>query len=248
MDYFFKYANRNTPVDIYHIPLHTWLYIKVSTIKIIIQYDLIHDCCKGLRSIMLWTHKRHPYLTFALVPGNCCFYCIPWSVSDLRTQRICSHYAPVTAVYTTPSPVLYIPVFMSQWPWVWCPLHQLCCHYHVRHLLLNALQAAPRLNIKTIFPRYWDSHVKDKTVARPSYLKPGDPFTGKTTWLYWDDPLWFFMVHYEILPRVIWEQILLNKYFNSLNVKSTKVGFSPLLAFLNLIKIRRYVLMVLWDW
>ena len=27
-----------------------------------------------------------------------------------------------------------------------------------------------RLNIKTVFPRYGDSHVKDKTVARPSYL------------------------------------------------------------------------------
>ena len=28
----------------------------------------------------------------------------------------------------------------------------------------------PCLNIKTVFPRYRDSHVKDKTVARPSYL------------------------------------------------------------------------------
>ena len=28
----------------------------------------------------------------------------------------------------------------------------------------------PRLNINTIFSRYGDSHVKDKTVARPSYL------------------------------------------------------------------------------
>ena len=27
-----------------------------------------------------------------------------------------------------------------------------------------------RLNVKTVFPRYGDSHVKDKTVARPSYL------------------------------------------------------------------------------
>ena len=26
------------------------------------------------------------------------------------------------------------------------------------------------LNIKTVFPRYGDSHVKDKTVVRPSYL------------------------------------------------------------------------------
>ena len=28
----------------------------------------------------------------------------------------------------------------------------------------------PRLNIKTIFPRYGDYHVKDKTVVRPPYL------------------------------------------------------------------------------
>ena len=28
----------------------------------------------------------------------------------------------------------------------------------------------PHLNIKTVFSRYGDSHVKDKTVARPSYL------------------------------------------------------------------------------
>ena len=47
----------------------------------------------------------------------------------------------------------------------------------------------PRLNIKTIFPRYGDSHVKDMTVARPSYLSHGDPYTGKTTSLYWDGPL-----------------------------------------------------------
>ena len=29
--------------------------------------------------------------------------------------------------------------------------------------------AATRLNIKTVFPRYGDSRVKDKTVVRPSY-------------------------------------------------------------------------------
>ena len=28
----------------------------------------------------------------------------------------------------------------------------------------------PRLNIKTVFPRYGNSHVKNKTVARPYYL------------------------------------------------------------------------------
>ena len=48
----------------------------------------------------------------------------------------------------------------------------------------------PRLHIKTVFPRYGDSHVKDKTVVRPSYLWYGDPYwdpyTGKTISLYWD--------------------------------------------------------------
>ena len=48
--------------------------------------------------------------------------------------------------------------------------------------------SGPRLNIKTVFPRYGDSHVKDKTVMRPSYLSHGDPYTGKTTYLYWDGP------------------------------------------------------------
>ena len=33
-----------------------------------------------------------------------------------------------------------------------------------------AKQTGTRLNIKTVFPRYGYSHVKDKTVARPSYL------------------------------------------------------------------------------
>ena len=34
----------------------------------------------------------------------------------------------------------------------------------------------------------WNSHVKDKTVMRPSYLLHGDPYTGKSTSLYWDGP------------------------------------------------------------
>ena len=32
------------------------------------------------------------------------------------------------------------------------------------------MSSEPCLNVKTVFPRYGDSHVKDKTVARPSYL------------------------------------------------------------------------------
>ena len=54
---------------------------------------------------------------------------------------------------------------------------------------LEALQIpGPCLNIKTVFPRYGDYHVKDKTVVRPCNLKHWDPYTGKTTSLYWDGP------------------------------------------------------------
>ena len=34
----------------------------------------------------------------------------------------------------------------------------------------DPMSPGPRLNIKTVFPKYRDSYVKDKTVARPSYL------------------------------------------------------------------------------
>ena len=34
----------------------------------------------------------------------------------------------------------------------------------------------------------WDSHVKDKTVVRPSYFWHGNPYTGKMVSLNWDGP------------------------------------------------------------
>ena len=55
--------------------------------------------------------------------------------------------------------------------------------------------SGPHINTKTVFPRYGDSHVKDKKVARPSYLWHGDPYTGKTTSLYWDSPLALKLSH-----------------------------------------------------
>ena len=61
-----------------------------------------------------------------------------------------------------------------------------------------------RLNIKTVFSRYGDSHVKDKTVGRPSYLYHGDPYTGKTTSLYWDGPLVALHIHFTNLGHIIW--------------------------------------------
>ena len=44
------------------------------------------------------------------------------------------------------------------------------------------------LNHAIVFPWYGDFHVKDKTVARPSYLYHGYPYTAKMTSLYWYGP------------------------------------------------------------
>ena len=40
---------------------------------------------------------------------------------------------------------------------------------------------------------YGDSHVKDKTAGIPR-----DPYTGKTTYLYWDGPLY---VRFKLLRK-----------------------------------------------
>ena len=60
------------------------------------------------------------------------------------------------------------------------------CHHPPLWLLLQP--SGPHLNIKTSFPRYEDSNVKDKTVVRQSYIHHGDPCTGKMSSLYWDGP------------------------------------------------------------
>ena len=36
-----------------------------------------------------------------------------------------------------------------------------------------------------------DSHDKNKTAIRPSYLYRRDPYSGKTVSLHWDNPLLF---------------------------------------------------------
>ena len=58
--------------------------------------------------------------------------------------------------------------------------HYLASSIHCFDFVLP--QPGPRLNMKTVFPRYGNSLVKDKTAARH-----GDTYTGKTS-LYWDAP------------------------------------------------------------
>ena len=43
---------------------------------------------------------------------------------------------------------------------------------------------------KDSLPRYGDFHYKNKTILKPSYIYNGNSFTGKTTFLYWDGPLY----------------------------------------------------------
>ena len=48
------------------------------------------------------------------------------------------------------------------------------------------------LNIKTFYPGYWESHYKDKTVVRQSYLCNGNNYSGKMILSYWISLLFLF--------------------------------------------------------
>ena len=53
----------------------------------------------------------------------------------------------------------------------------------------------PRFNIKMTSYQYRKSHCGDKTILRPSYLRNGIYFTGKTTYLYWIRAHWSMLAY-----------------------------------------------------
>ena len=59
----------------------------------------------------------------------------------------------------------------------------------VRQCLYIEKPPGGRLNKKDCLTGYGDSHVKDKTSYRPSYLKHGNPHTWKDGLSYWDGAL-----------------------------------------------------------
>ena len=61
----------------------------------------------------------------------------------------------------------------------------------------------PRLNIKTVFSMYGDSHPNDKTVLRPFYLYIGNSYTVKTTSLYWVGRLGSILPSFCLLNSMI---------------------------------------------
>ena len=67
-----------------------------------------------------------------------------------------------------------------------CLFNDYMCLLWLRRMLWEKSRAPSQY--KDILSRYGDSHVKDKTVMRPSYSLHGDPYTGKTASLYWNSP------------------------------------------------------------
>ena len=55
-------------------------------------------------------------------------------------------------------------------------------------IMTNNTDFGPRLIIKTVFPSFCYSHVKDKTVGEAVLSLNGNHSTGKTEFLYWDGP------------------------------------------------------------
>ena len=85
------------------------------------------------------------------------------------------HYRQVSLYL--PSDVRDIASSLSRWDAVYTLSICFCCW------------SGGRLNKKDRLTGYGDSHVKDKTSYRPSYLYHGNPHTWKDGLLYWDGAL-----------------------------------------------------------
>ena len=72
---------------------------------------------------------------------------------------------------------------------LFCSTPNLWHRQHCLFQLNGAYKSGPRFNIKMSSYQYRKSHCGDKTVVRSSYLHNGISYTGKTTSLYWNDPL-----------------------------------------------------------
>ena len=88
---------------------------------------------------------------------------------DVVLDLPCSIFGIMTGVYEI--------LASLRWAWCW-------------GAAVGGLYTKARLSINTIFSRYRDSHDKDKTVVRLSYLyHNGNPYIGKTASSYWDAPM-----------------------------------------------------------
>ena len=144
----------------------------------------------------------------SLAPGQSCDYPLQWRHND---RDVVSNHQPhdclqhrlfkykskktskhrVTGLYTGNSPV------NGEFPArrasnaenvsIWWRHHAKCQWSNPEELGSHETRV-PSQHRKTIFSGI-DSHYKDKTVVRPSYLyTDGNPYMGKTTSLYWYEP------------------------------------------------------------
>ena len=127
-----------------------------------------------------------PVFSIYPIPVWCSGQCsdIMWVLQCLKspaTQTFVQQFKLRTK--KTSKPFIIGPLWgesMSDW---WIPLMRAChvdrisipCHHHKGGVFHGMkCQTGPHLNIKTVFPRYGDFHVKDKTVAKPSCpVQPG---------------------------------------------------------------------------
>ena len=73
--------------------------------------------------------------------------------------------------------------------------HTLYVKVHLNSLVRVHWNSGPWFNIKMSSYQYRESHYRDKTILRPSYLHNEIPYTGKMTSLYWINPLVTLCIH-----------------------------------------------------
>ena len=107
---------------------------------------------------------------------------------------------------------------------------------------LHWTSSGPHLTIKTVFPMHGNSRVKDKTVARPSYIKHGDSCAGKTTSLYWDGLRLLILFVIQYIPSI--NTIILLTFFYEYDCQSTVDLLVCVVGFATLVTISKTVIRV----
>ena len=108
--------------------------------------------------------RRHLYIESG--PWSCSHHCACWRLVDSIHKR---------------------PVMQKTFP-----LHDIIMNSCETQPIFASNFQGPVSIVKTVFPRYADSHAKDKTVGETVLSLAWESHTGKTTSLFWDGPMLIF--------------------------------------------------------
>ena len=180
-----------------------WLHLK----SIKKHHEVLSQHCNGTANLLL-SQVRHDFSHIDIKPSSCFYNTfrnkLQWNFN--RNTKLLVHKNAAENI------VWEMGAILSRWRWA------------------NITCLSPpglRVNIKTVLPGYRNSHIKDKTVLRPSYHYNGNFYVYKTAFIHWDGsrgpnllmrvnfPAWLSnYIHYKVLVVITYTFSNFLKFLN----------------------------------